>query len=349
MITTLFMLLYGDYANLHRRVLEPLAQQPTEQIGVRLWLNTVCCETLQWLLDNAPSEWVIYVSDENVPKYKVMRQLFNEQRRPITTPWVTWFDDDTVINEHDWLSKTVSFTEAHPDVTIFGKECSKPHLSGVEAWIRKATWYRKRSFQRGRSKRQRRIKFIQGSYWWLRTAALRAVDWPDPRLNHNGGDTALSEAMWQHNFDQTAYTYGVAVDCVDRRGLTEKPAGSKESAYASDNSRPAMVGAMPEYKRLIAASGRPGRAHTARLLVLSPDGALIAAPTAAELQKAKKATGHVRSIGVTHQSKPKPHKPPRPARKRPRPRLLPAPPVPPPAGKKKNKTLKQLLKERRVR
>lgn len=361
MITTLFMLLYGDYASLHRRVLAPLATQPTDRVGVRLWLNTVCSETLQWVLANAPPEWLIYVSDQNVPKYKVMRYLFTDQRNAITTPWVTWFDDDTIINKDDWLPQTVAFTSDNPDVALFGRQCVKPHLPGIEAWIRKAQWYRKRDFQRREGEKRRIIRFIQGSYWWLRTNAMRAMDWPDPRLNHNGGDTALSEAAWQHRFGQADYTYGVDVDCADRRGMTERPAGSKsEAAYASDNSRPMMVDAMLEYRRLIAVSGRPGELVTPHILLLSPSGAPIEMPTSDELRKARLAKEPIRSRAVTQQDKPKPSAPRRPAKRKikVRKRLQPTSPmpkVPPPKppkakpAKKKAATLKQMLEGRRRR
>ena len=94
-----------------------------------------------------------------------------------------------------------------------------------------------------------RICFIQGSYWWIRTQAIRRLDWPDKRLRHNGGDTALSEAVWQARLPQHGYTYGVEIDCFPRRGRSEVPAGFKSKIKNhSDNSKPRMLGRMDIYR-----------------------------------------------------------------------------------------------------
>lgn len=245
--STAFMLLYGDYHALHCRALEPLLAQPADRIDVRLWLNVVCSDTAAWVAEHAPPEWLVYVLDRNVPKYRAMASLFNDPAHPIETPWITWFDDDSIVTNADWLDKTWEFITCHPNVALFGRECRKRHMSGVENWISKAGWYRKRAFQKVASK-VRGIRFIQGCYWWLLRAVQLQLRWPDPRLNHNGGDTALSEALWQNQLDQANFTYGVAVDTENRRGFTERPAGAtNERAHRSDNSTASMAGAVSRY------------------------------------------------------------------------------------------------------
>jgi hypothetical protein len=55
---------------------------------------------------------------------------------------------------------------------------------------------------------------------------MKQLDWPDPRLNHNGGDTLLGEAIRQQQLPRHAFHYGVKINKYKRRGFREKPAGS---------------------------------------------------------------------------------------------------------------------------
>ena len=252
--STVFMLLYGDYHELHKKALTPLVQQDDTRLDVRLWLNVVCLDTAKWLVENAPAHWLIYVADQNIPKYHAMARMFHDGDYPITTPWITWFDDDSIIKKGNWLNKTLAFIAENPRVVLFGRACVKRHMSGIESWIKRASWYSKREFQT-LGKKLRGIHFIQGCYWWLTRNVLERLDWPDSRLSHNGGDTALSEAIWQQGFEQAGFTYGVDVDVAARRGMTERPAGSRrERARHSDNSRPACIGAMAQYMEIFADS-----------------------------------------------------------------------------------------------
>ena len=254
MQTTLFMLLYGNYFSLHRYVLLPLLLQAPERLDVRLWLNVVGADTIDWLLQHVPDSWTLYVSDRNVPKYRAMRYMFNDSKHGIHTPWITWLDDDTLITaSDDWLARTSDFIVDNPDVVLFGKEQFRRRSPGVDRWIRNAEWYEGRSVQNVYGADG--IRFVQGCYWWLKTSVLRQLDWPDPRLNHNGGDTALSEAIWQQQLVQADFAYGVDGDIADRRGYVEAPAGSTKSVvYRSDSN---LVTAAPcNYAKRFAAVGR---------------------------------------------------------------------------------------------
>ena len=73
------------------------------------------------------------------------------------------------------------------------------------------------------------VSFMTGGYVWLRTDIMRQLDWPDERLNHNGGDTLLGEAIRQQGLPRHHFDYGVAVNKAKRRGLSERPAGSKQN------------------------------------------------------------------------------------------------------------------------
>jgi hypothetical protein len=255
MLTTLFMLVYGDYPAMHRQAIAPLLGQDPEKVSVRLWLNSACLGTFDWLLKHAPESWLIYVSSQNCPKYPVMQKLFNDPEHPIVTPWVTWLDDDTRIIYSDWFSKTEEYIEDTPTVDFFGAQYWKTHLAGVQGWIKAAPWYKGRPFMRGDATRgpnkgRLGIAFLRGSYWWLRTDLLRELNWPDPRLNHNGGDTALSEAIWQARKLQLHYAYGIDNELAPRRGRSERPAGFKHDfVNRTDGSNPDMLGRLDLYER----------------------------------------------------------------------------------------------------
>ncbi|HEV8379614.1 MAG TPA: hypothetical protein VGQ99_07115 [Tepidisphaeraceae bacterium] len=213
----IYVLLYGDYPRLHRRVLESL--QPYEPKRLTVWCNQVCDQTRQYL---AHQPHRVHYSQENAPKYSAMRQMFAEQ---IEEPWVIWFDDDAHVVLGGWLEmmKRLIAGAASQDVCYIGKQCWAPMLEGQWEFIRTAAWFRGKEPYRYNG--QPGFKFAQGSYWWLRTDVLRALDWPDPRLNHNGGDTMLGEAVRQLGLPLHACRYGVEVNDAPRRGYSEAPAG----------------------------------------------------------------------------------------------------------------------------
>jgi len=109
-----------------------------------------------------------------------------------------------------------------------------------------ADWYGKRII-RGTG-----IAFIRGSYWWLKTKILRHLDWPDPRLQHNGGDTALSEAIWQLRKPQHSFFYGIVKELAPRRGRSEKPAGFKHNyVNRTDGSVALLLHQMGKYMSVL--------------------------------------------------------------------------------------------------
>lgn len=258
--TTAFMLLYGDYPALHLKTLNSFLARVPKDVEKRLWLNAVCLDTFAWLLNNLPPNTILYVNDENRPKYKAMQLLFYDPRHPITTPWVTWMDDDILITKPDWYEKTTEFISSHSNqnVCFFGQQRRKGHQPGVRKFIRQAKWFRGRKFQRikgegSSSFRGPGIVFIQGSYWWLRTDALKKLLWPDERLSHNGGDTLLSEAVWQQKLPQHEFFYGVIPNNADRRGISENPAGFAFKRVTKTDKKPAtMTGQIARYKGVLA-------------------------------------------------------------------------------------------------
>lgn len=213
----IYLLLYGEYPQLHRRVLDSLT--PFEPIRLTVWCNQVCAETRRYL-EQRP--YRLYFSDENIPKYSAMRQMLSQK---IDEPWIVWFDDDAHVVLPDWLTimQRLITESASQNVCYIGKQEWAPMLPGQWDFIRSAKWFAGKEPYRLNG--QPGFKFAQGSYWWLRTDVLHLLDWPDPRLNHNGGDTMLGEAIRQAGLPLHACRYGVQVNDAPRRGLSEAPAG----------------------------------------------------------------------------------------------------------------------------
>jgi GT2 family glycosyltransferase len=72
----------------------------------------------------------------------------------------------------------------------------------------------------GRGTGDGRWYFILGGSWLIRTSAVRAIDWPDPRLLRHGEDVFLGEAIRQHGWQiANIGTPGVAINTEERRGF----------------------------------------------------------------------------------------------------------------------------------
>ena len=365
MFTTLFMLVYGDYPAMHEKALTPLLVLDPKKVSVRLWLNAACPETINWLLCYAPKHWLIYISDQNSPKYLVMRRLFNDSMNPILTPWVTWLDDDTHITQDDWLDKTLQFITATPAAVFFGHQYWKRHLAGVTRWIRAAKWYTHRPFMKASAwynkptVRGTGVAFIRGSYWWLKTKVIKALGWPDARLRHNGGDTALSEAVWQTRQPQHSFFYGIAKELAPRRGRSEIPAGlAYSNANRTDGRVASMLGHMVDYVSMIEQTETPFvRLNASTLLMGSsvayhnidwPEDVGMPIAKKAKIRRklkpvarrpaSKQAAGKKITAGYMR-AMPAAPKPARPKPAQPKPRVA-------RSSRREVKTLKQLLQER---
>ena len=224
--TTICCLLYGDHFRLHERLLRSLRYvQPAVESGdveIRVWLNDVCDRTKEYLSKNVRG-WTIYTSGVNVPKYEAMRKMFCE-RKPITSRWVTWFDDDSWITKEDWFAKARVVLEREPEIAYMGQKWYVHHLPGQWDFITKSTWFKGVPTEKIKGKPG--INFCTGGYVWMRMNVVRKLEIPDERLNHNGGDTLTGEAFRQHGFKPKHFDYGVKVNDAKRRGFHESPAGS---------------------------------------------------------------------------------------------------------------------------
>lgn len=231
-VATVYCLFYGNYYKLHQRLGDSLRRYlPSDKARLVLWANQPCAQTRRYLTEVlAPSftDTFLRASDVNVPKYRVMRELFYELAPP-TTPWLVWFDDDTHIVKADWWQRTLAFV-GNTEVQHFGKLWYIHYTKKQLEFIKAASWYRGVPFEEHPTRTPRitkpGIRFANGAYWWLASDVMRSIGWPDPRLNHNGGDTLLSEALRQNGVGRFDFSYGVRGNDAPRRGFREKPAGA---------------------------------------------------------------------------------------------------------------------------
>ena len=242
MFATIYVLCYGDYVALHERALDSLnrALPAGEDVNVVVWCNQLsprAKKAIDHMVGHfaGGSSWHLYPSTENTPKYQAMRELWwhaHEYFRP-QGQWTLWLDDDTYITEKDWWKKTKLFLQHDPSVCYVGQKWYVHHQPGQWDFIKAAPWFKGKSPELLPTKKRGVTKpgiwFMTGGYVWLRTDVMRGLDWPDVRLNHNGGDTLLGEAIRQQGLPRHHFDYGVAVNKAKRRGLSERPAGSKKN------------------------------------------------------------------------------------------------------------------------
>lgn len=230
---TICILMYGAFHELHKRCLNAiLSTVPTERRQIRVALNEVCPETLQYI-DRMKREghiYKVYVNQQNIKKYPAMRKMFHDPDCPLTDKYVIWFDDDTIADKDpQWASKLAqTIANFHNEGrVIYG--CTfvwTLHRSQIE-WIKSRPWYRGRYFQLHNGPEApngNKICFPAGGFWALSTDFIKRADVPDPQIGHNGGDYMIMEQVRQ-NGGRLKHWNGqkqfVRTSSVDRRGVKE--------------------------------------------------------------------------------------------------------------------------------
>ena len=74
--------------------------------------------------------------------------------------------------------------------------------------------------------------FIVGGCWWIRTSAIRELDWPDPRLAKEGDDVYLGEAIRQQGWEMAHVEAAVGINQSLRRG--DQGLASAQSLLSGD-------------------------------------------------------------------------------------------------------------------
>ena len=237
---TICVLTYGDYPHLARRTLESIRFHCARS-AYRLVVgaNAVGRETEVYLRDLQAEGAVdrLILSRTNLNKNPMMRRMF----RHLEGEFVWWFDDDSYITASDALPERLRRARVAPGrhvlwghVFFAGDEGDFSSGTDVRRFVRRAPWFRgleppswepggkgERNFE-GKGTGDGRWFFVTGGCWFMRTSAIRALDWPDPALVKRADDVLLSEAVRQQGWAfEDIGPAGVEINTEPRRGSGE--------------------------------------------------------------------------------------------------------------------------------
>jgi hypothetical protein len=232
---TICVLTYGDFPDLARRCIDSILRH-CERSSYRLIVgaNSVCSETKLYLdhLRSISAIDELVVSETNLCKYPIMRLMFER----VDTEFIWWFDDDSYVTSSSALPNRIALAKKSiPEIVMWGQilYCNHScafHEGDAVTWVRQAAWYNgltppswapggrgELDFE-GEGTGNGRWFFIAGGEWFVCTAPLKRLDWPDPRLKNRGGDAFLGEALRQHGWRIASLPVpGVKVNDAERR------------------------------------------------------------------------------------------------------------------------------------
>jgi hypothetical protein len=234
---TICVLTYGDHEPLARCCLESIRFHCARSLyRLVVGANAVGDATWAYLRERVAAGDIdrLCVSPANINKNPMMRRMLEG----VDTELVWWFDDDSYVTGPEALPRRLEIARAAPESTVgWGHKYFFSHeddfnlgLDAVEM-VRRAPWYRGLSppswapggkgetdFE-GRGTGDGRWFFLTGGCWVMRTAALRALDWPDPRLVIHAEDVILGEAVRQQGWSiEDIGSLGVAINTQPTRG-----------------------------------------------------------------------------------------------------------------------------------
>lgn len=234
---TLFVLLYGDYYDMHRKCLKSILETTTrDRVELRVGSNQLGEASLRMVNELVESRDIRlhYRHEGNDKKYPVMREMFWDPSNPIETKWLIWFDDDTMCNKNPaWLDSLATLLARFgAEYAMFGPQYHYSLAKSQMDKIKASSWYRNRPFRNKHGRacpNGNKAHFCSGSLWCLRTDAMQKCNIPDPDLGHNGGDVWIGEQLYQGGFLMKDWSSGKSVvewSSVKRRGLSERHIGT---------------------------------------------------------------------------------------------------------------------------
>ena len=234
---TICLLTYGDFPRLARQAIGSIQRYcPRAEYQLVVGANAVGEETSAYLeaQSNAGNVDRLILSPVNLNKCPMMRRMFEH----VTTEFIWWFDDDSYVVAPDALAQWQRAAQSASETTAVWGEMYRckttadfTDLDDAVGFVRRAPWYRglpppawraggKGEFNfENRNCGDGRWEFIVGGCWLIRTSAVRALDWPDPRLIKLGDDVFLGEAIRQQGWSLgNIGRPGVAINTESRRG-----------------------------------------------------------------------------------------------------------------------------------
>jgi len=201
---TILVLLRGKETKLHKKCLESITKTvPDTRRDLRVMALDVPKETIEYLVEISPD--LCYIKSEDIGKYPAMRQMLWDDKNPITTSYVAWFDDTAFVNHGDWLNvlaKTISCQK--PGIGMFG---TRQYYTLEDP--RDRLWFEQANWHFGRPLRLRTgvpapngntIHFIADWFWVAKTEAIKVCNIPDERLLNQGGDITVGEQLYQGGY-----------------------------------------------------------------------------------------------------------------------------------------------------
>ena len=220
---TTAVLFYGDYPDLAKRCLASIYSSAAhDPVKLVIGLNAVGAKTRRIAEQYAQRRADVRLVDsrENLFKYPMMRRMFWDP--DLDTEWVCWFDDDSYVTAPWWRALQQRLNQ-DPGVDVYGKPYFIHLKESQIPWIREAGWYRGRPLENRNGVPI--SNFVTGGWWCCRVARLKAMNWPDPRLQNNGGDVMFGVAARQHQLRQVKYHDHVEISRAKRRGASQRHPG----------------------------------------------------------------------------------------------------------------------------
>lgn len=237
---TICVLTFGDHPELAHRALASIRSYcPRSEYRLIVGANAVGDKTLKLLAARRETGEIddVIVSPSNLGKSAMMQKMF----AAVETEFIWWFDDDSYIIERTTFSRWLQAGQSSPaSMVLWGAlhSCEHPFFftdgAGADAveFVRKAAWYRglpppswrpggKGEFNLwGRGLGDGRWLFVSGGCFMIRTSAVRAMPWPDPRLFVVAEDIFLGEAVRQQGWSfGNIDPLGVAINTRPSRGI----------------------------------------------------------------------------------------------------------------------------------
>jgi GT2 family glycosyltransferase len=232
---TICVLTYADYARLVRRCVESIRRHSDRSLyRLVVGANAPGAATRRYLERLAAQGAIdrLVVSETNLNKCPMMRRMFEG----ISTRYLWWFDDDSYVTGPRALPARLAVAAQSSASTVMWGEvylCEHPrgfYDGDPVAFVRSAPWYRgltppfwepggkgELDFD-GRGTGDGRWLFVLGGCWFVRTWALRRMDWPDRRLAILGDDVFMGEAVRQQGWTiRNTGPLHVAVNRAKRR------------------------------------------------------------------------------------------------------------------------------------
>lgn len=231
---TICVSLYGSGTPYHTACLAGLRQYTQrERYELRIAANNVSAESLAYAKQLQPD--VLEHWQEPLGKCQIMRKLWHDLRRPLTTPWVCWLDDMAFVRHSGWFDSLQAALVAAQDVGDVGCLGFKlAHQLPVDGshdprrWFEQGSWYRGKHWldKHGQpAPHGSYIHYPQGQFFSVRTEAIEQADLPDIRLRQRGAGIVIGAQLHQNDYRVRMFDaekQHVLFDAHARRGIRDQ-------------------------------------------------------------------------------------------------------------------------------